>query len=64
MSVNFKKYGYKVIQNLEKTQTRFDDIKKEIATEKLEKYYRQNESKVTSTFTLGNVVGNLLDKVV
>lgn len=64
MSVNFKKYGYKVIQNLEKTQTRFDDIKKEIAAEKLEKYYRQNESKVTSTFTLGNVVGNLLDKVV
>lgn len=51
-----------------KIPTRFDDITKEIAAEKMEKYYRQNETNSTSTYTLGNVLseelGDLLNKVI
>lgn len=46
--------------------TRFDDINKEIAAERAEKYYKAVASKVsdTSTYKLGDKIGNLLDKIV
>lgn len=72
MGINFQKQSSNAFKNIEhaidKIPTRFDDISTEIAAGKLEKYYRQNEQKITSTYSLGNVLseklGKLLNQVV
>lgn len=72
MNMNIEKPALKIRNSIEnqarRIPTRFDDITNEIAAEKMEKYYRQNEQKIISTYTLGNVLsqelGNLLNKVI
>ena len=72
MNINIANQVLNVVKNIErksdKIPTRFDDIINDIAAERMEKYYRQNNTSVTSTYTLGSVLnselGNLLNKVV
>lgn len=70
--MNVTNQALKVMENVEKKSgkipTRFDDIINDIAAERMEKYYRQNDTSVTSKYTLGSVLnselGNLLNKVI
>lgn len=68
MSLNFPKHISQVIDT--KIPTRYDDITKEIAMEKMEKLakeYEQGMFKLPEKITyykLGDVLGDKLDKIV
>ena len=53
------------LNNFEKIPTLYDDIIKEIKMEKIKKYYQQKPPETKQgTYVLGDVLGNILDKII
>ncbi len=59
------KIANSINKNMGRIPTRFDDIMKDIQSEKIKKYFDQKPPEIKQgSYIIGNVFGKILDKVV
>ena len=59
------KIASSISKNIDRIPTRFDDIIKDIQSEKIKRYFDQKSPEIKQgSYIIGNVFGKILDKVV